>query len=92
MDTLPNDLDRLAQQVGQQLGNAAILHFPPDGQLVPVTAIDALAEMFQVAIAEAIQSWIDAGSERDVTMENEELFRVIRSELHGWSNDPALRG
>jgi hypothetical protein len=57
-------------------------------QAIPKEAIVPMVEGFQILIAEFIQAWIDAGSEREVTMENDNLFEAIRDELLGWSNAP----
>jgi hypothetical protein len=57
-------------------------------RLIPADHLADITEMLVLAIAEAIQPWIDAGSERDAVMENEELHAVILEELKGWSNKP----
>jgi hypothetical protein len=60
-----------------------------EGRFIPQNHVEDIAIALQGVIAEVIQAWIDAGSERDVTMENEELFRAIYDELKGWSDHPA---
>lgn len=71
--------------IGQILSNA-VPPVPVEGaQGIPGEFVDDLAECFLIVIAEAIQSWIDAGSERDVTMGNDDLFNALRNELKSWS-------
>jgi hypothetical protein len=53
---------------------------------IPQQSVEDLAFDLVSVIAEIIQAWIDAGSERDVTMANEALFRAIYDELKGWSD------
>jgi hypothetical protein len=36
-------------------------------------------------VAEVIQAYIDAGSERDSTMENEELWAALEGEFGGYA-------
>lgn len=50
--------------------------------------VEAITEGVMIAIAEALQVWIDAGSEREAVMENESLRAAIQAEVHGWSDDP----
>lgn len=81
--------------IGGALGMVLREEYPPVTlpqmtvpQAIPVEAIVPMVEGFQILIAEFIQAWIDAGSEREVTMENDELFEAIRNELLGWSDAP----
>jgi hypothetical protein len=52
---------------------------------IPSSYVTDLTECFQIVIAEALQAWLDAGSERDVTMEDDDLYRAIRKHLWSWS-------
>lgn len=54
--------------------------------VIPQGAVEPITDQLVTVIAEVIQSWIDAGSEREVTMENETLHQAIYDELKGWSD------
>jgi hypothetical protein len=47
-------------------------------------AVDCIADEFQAIIASAIAMMIDAGSERDAIMEDEQLALALRTTLKGW--------
>lgn len=51
---------------------------------IPSKYCEAIATQLTMVVAEVIQSWIDAGSERDVTLE--ELQPEIEKHLIGWSD------
>lgn len=53
---------------------------------IPLWGCEPIAHHLTMVIAEVIQAWIDAGSERDVTLE--ELFDPIYQHLVGWSDQP----
>jgi hypothetical protein len=78
---LRENLNRLAQQTGTVLESA----YPAVDRAIPNDATDAIAEHLTGFIAEVLQSWLDAGSERDVTLEN--LFDPIHREVASWSVD-----
>lgn len=54
--------------------------------LIPHQVVTQVAETLTLVIAEILQSWLDAGSEREVTLE--ELGGVIEDHVRGWSNHP----
>src|SRR5688572_11667550 len=54
---------------------------------IPVEDIDALTGMVTGFIAEVIQTYIDAGSERDVIREDDELYLVLSRVFRDWSPD-----
>lgn len=64
------------------------LKYPARNRMIPYEAVEEVAEAMQLEIANAIQLWIDAGSERDATMENEQLREALIAELFGWSDHP----
>src|SRR5215472_8235460 len=47
--------------------------------------LEDITDQVVVFIAELVQAFINAGSEREVTYENEELRHAIYEELRGWS-------
>lgn len=53
--------------------------------MIPDEAVDVLTEITVSIIADLIQAYIDAGSEREVTHENEDLREAIRREYNDWS-------
>lgn len=78
---------------GHNVGDALARQFPPlhhptNGPCIPFNHLDAITEGFMLVIAEAIQSWIDAGSEREAVMEAEDLHAAIHDELRSWSSNP----
>jgi len=54
---------------------------------IPYGSADALTTLILAIIAELVVEYIDAGSEREATMENERLYNAIRDELVGWSEN-----
>lgn len=69
------------------LGDTLEKHYPRNEGEPPSINREHLEELTDhliMVIAEVIQAWIDAGSEREVTMENEELRKAIHNELEGW--------
>jgi hypothetical protein len=59
-----------------------------DAQLIPFEHAEQLGQVLTRMIAEILQAWLDAGSEREVT--DEELGPVIVEHVWGWSSDPRL--
>jgi hypothetical protein len=45
--------------------------------------VDAISDYITLVVAEILQAWLDAGSERDVTLE--ELGPHITDHVKGWS-------
>lgn len=52
-------------------------------KMIPGEHYEKIAEELTLFLANVLQSWLDAGSERDVTME--ELGPVIEEHVRGWS-------
>lgn len=50
---------------------------------VPHAHVPAIADAITLVVADILQSWLDAGSERDVTLE--ELGPVIEGHVYGWA-------
>lgn len=46
--------------------------------------VRAVTEDLVMVVAEIMQSWLDAGSEREVTFENEALADGLMDEVNGW--------
>lgn len=100
---LSNELNDLMLRLGSEAGAALEAAYPrvsaiPDEPqdefgpgLIPHTGVEDVAEGLTTLISEALQCWLDAGSEREVTAE--ELGPQIAEHLKGWSdhpdNDPA---
>src|SRR5690349_23585700 len=53
----------------------------PPPYLIRKEAVEPLTEMMMEITANVIATILDAGSERDAVMENEELFNALRSEF-----------
>lgn len=81
----------LMRELGHVVGHILATAVPPveiDGgpqEGIPAEFLNDLTECLMIFHAEVVQSWIDAGSEREVTMEDEGLFLAIKASLHGWS-------
>lgn len=86
-------LHGLAVAIGEIVGYRLEDTFPsPNPSLygaIPADAVDALAEFWVVAIAESFQAWLDAGSEREVTFEDQELREGIRHAVKEWIPEEA---
>jgi hypothetical protein len=84
------DVSKAIDEAATILGKALTDKAPPVarevGKFIPAEHLDLITESLVAMIAETIQAWIDAGSERDAVMENYELYDTIRAELRGWSN------
>lgn len=80
---------KLAREPAQRIGDLLQEMFPvPDPSpvdcpCIPKEHAEVIAETLTAVIAEILQSWLDAGSERDSTME--ELFDPIHAHLRGWA-------
>lgn len=96
---IQREADRLYQRTGpieegiERLADDIVKRFPrPDDTnedlpvgMIPDEAVDVLTEITVSIIADLIQAYIDAGSEREVTHENEDLREAIRREYNDWS-------
>jgi DNA-binding ferritin-like protein len=70
------------------IADALYAKYPPNQpMLVPHQHVEALAADLTLLIAEILQAWVDAGSERDAVMED--LLPHIEAEVHGWSDHPS---
>jgi hypothetical protein len=67
-------------------GSRVILH-PECQRYVPKEDVEKLTFLFVDLIAEVLQSYLDAGSERDVTHEDEALYEAIRNAIAGWQKE-----
>lgn len=90
MSNASTTVDEAMQRIGHDLGETLATNYPavqhPDNLgCVPAAHLDALTDHLLVMLAETIQSWIHAGSERDVTISDEELYIAIRNHLKEWS-------
>lgn len=54
---------------------------------VPTEDVKPLTFLFVDLIAEVLQSYLDAGSERDVTHEDETLYAAIHDAIAGWQKE-----
>jgi hypothetical protein len=78
---LRENLRRLATETGTVLESA----YPAVNRAIPNEAVDSVSEHLTGFIAEVLQAWLDAGSERDATIEA--LYDPIRREVSSWSVD-----
>lgn len=69
-------------------GTQIILH-PNCQREVPREDVDGLTFLFVDLIAEILQSYLDAGSEREVTYEDEPLYQAIYNHILDWTADNA---
>jgi hypothetical protein len=87
-DRLPDNYYTPIRERGMALGNYLAHIYPPedmDGMMViPDHAVPILCDAIMIVVAEVIQCYIDAGSERESTMENEELFAALEGEFGGY--------
>lgn len=83
MTTNSNLLRDHAQAIGNHLADVYPPAYREGYPTVPSEHLDAITEEVTLVVAEIIQAWIDAGSERDAVME--ELSPHIRNELKGWT-------
>jgi hypothetical protein len=67
------------------IGNILVRHYPaPDLEhgSIPADNAEAISDYITLVVAEILQAWLDAGSEREVTLE--ELFGPIYDHVKGW--------
>lgn len=69
--------DAIASRVRVPILGTGLYSIHPD-------AVEPIADMLQATIANVIASLLDAGSERDAVMENEELSAALCNEIRGW--------
>lgn len=55
-------------------------------RLIPHQYTEEVATAITLVVAEILQSWLDAGSERDVTIE--ELGEPMIAHVFGWTDHP----
>ena len=72
------------------IGDILVRRFPPvvadgmtDACAIPVEAVWAVSEEISLVVANILQAWLDAGSERENTME--ELIGPIEDHIRSWS-------
>jgi hypothetical protein len=70
--------DAMSEDVREPIPNAG-------GYFIRGEKLEVITETLQAVIAEVVATLIDAGSERDAVMENDELTLAIRNELYGWT-------
>lgn len=81
-------------EYANEIGNLLQQQFParphdndppgdPLSRYIPGEHVPEIADEVTLVVANIIQAWLDAGSERDVTME--ELGPEIEKHLKGWS-------
>lgn len=77
-----NFLDYLETQTELPLD----LPIPDSGaRFINSAAVDTIANELMMLVADVVASLIDAGSEREAVLENEELRAAITKELNGWT-------
>lgn len=84
-----NRVIKMAQEIGDILES----EFPaiqtgddPDDQtcrMIPGEHVDEISDYITLVVAQILQGWLNAGSERDVTIE--ELTDPIREHVKGWA-------
>src|SRR3974377_537941 len=74
--------DRLPDEAQTELKDAEgqVIAYAINSDYVPV-----IAELLQEIVANTVSTLIDAGSERDAVMENEDLYGELVAELEGWT-------
>lgn len=82
------------QEHGRALGTTLTTFYSPvsledDGptNCIPDPAVPIIAVAVMTLVAEVLQAYIDAGSEREVTMENEILYSALEGEIGGWGDN-----
>lgn len=90
-------MDNMTRAYATAIGNLLAKEYPavaaPGANhkgFIPADGVVHVADEITLVIAEIIQSWLDAGSERDVTME--ELGQSIEDHVAGWSERCWLPG
>lgn len=87
-----DDFNELWQKVmgkAEEIGNILAEKYPAVGQdpdykcYIPEKGVTVVSEVITMMVAEILQSWLDAGSEREVTLE--ELGSAIEEHVKGWS-------
>lgn len=68
-------------------GPGKVSHF----DAIPQSAVDPMTDIVVGLVAELVQGYIDAGSERDVTMEDDKLREGIRQHFQAWVVPPEQR-
>lgn len=87
MDRLPPTVLARARLIGRGLEELypRTVDYTNSFHLVPAEHVEAIADAITLVVAEILQAWLDAGSERDVTLE--ELGPAIRDHVKGWSEE-----
>ena len=87
-DRLPIEHHEPVIGIGAALGHYLAQHYPPEDmngmQLIPDAAVPVLCDAVLMVVAEVIAVYIDAGSERESTMENEVLWAALEGEFGGY--------
>jgi galactitol-specific phosphotransferase system IIC component len=72
-----------ASVIGNHLANVFPSVMSDGAQLIPANAVTPVADVITLVVAEILQAWLNAGSERDVTLE--ELGPAIEAHVRDWS-------
>jgi hypothetical protein len=72
-----------ATAIGDALEREYPLEYRDSASYVPTGGADEIADTITYVVAQILQSWLNAGSERDVTME--ELGPAITDHVRGWT-------
>jgi hypothetical protein len=84
---LPHDVHNNIVELAHRIGNILEQQFPvpeeaPHGH-VPMAAVETVTDYITLVVADILQSFLDAGSEREVTLE--ELWQPIYDHVKGWA-------
>jgi hypothetical protein len=78
----------LAQVIPPALmGTDPAPHEPSPSWCIPDPAVPHICLATMAFVAEVIQAYINAGSEREAVMENETLYAALEGEYGGWADD-----
>lgn len=78
----------LAGQIGMNMARVWPAVAPSEGEIacaVPADKVEVIAEVMMAVVAEMLQAWLNAGSEREVTLENEDLRQMLVDKVRSWS-------
>jgi hypothetical protein len=84
-DTTPNEVHRAWIDGVNDNAPLPLSVVTDDFDAINPAAIDYIADALMLLTAELVATLINAGSEREAVVENEELRNAIVAELTGWS-------
>jgi hypothetical protein len=75
------------RELSRIIGTLLEREYPAVDRGIPAEHADTISDEICLVVANILQAWLDAGSEREVTLED--LYGPINDHVKGWVNPDA---